>query len=249
VVFHSQTEPTIGIYGIEGSKPGSAAAAVWLAHRVIRPDRSGYGRILGQCMWTAKRLFCRLASMEDPRFAVTPFNQTPAEREGRPPGARLAEREMLRALAALDNAALLARLDQDKAAQRLFSQVGSDQVILAFALNPRNPDGSGNANLARANALNEAVFARCSVMEPREDLAGLDLVLTSSRFDPDVYGQGFVDAFCRRMGVRNAKGEGVAFLIATTMDPWTTETEDGDFQAVLIEALRAAAHAALADIG
>jgi len=31
---------------VEGSKPGAAAAAVWLAHRVIRPDRSGYGRIL-----------------------------------------------------------------------------------------------------------------------------------------------------------------------------------------------------------
>ena len=56
VVFHSQAEPTVGIYGVEGSKPGSAAAAVWLAHRVIRPDRSGYGRILGQCMWTSKRL-------------------------------------------------------------------------------------------------------------------------------------------------------------------------------------------------
>ena len=25
VVFHSQTEPTIGVYGVEGSKPGSAA--------------------------------------------------------------------------------------------------------------------------------------------------------------------------------------------------------------------------------
>ena len=69
VVFHSQTEPTVGIYGIEGSKPGSAAAAVWLAHRVIRPDTSGFGRILGQCMWTSKRMFCLLATLDDPRFS------------------------------------------------------------------------------------------------------------------------------------------------------------------------------------
>ena len=75
VVFHSQAEPTVGVYGIEGSKPGAAAAAVWLAHRVIRPDRSGYGRILGQCMWTSKRLFCRLATLEDPRFSITLFNR------------------------------------------------------------------------------------------------------------------------------------------------------------------------------
>ena len=83
VVFHSQTEPTVGIYGVEGSKPGSSAAAVWLAHRVIRPDRSGYGRILGQCMWTSKRLFCRLATLEDARFTITLFNRTPAETPAR----------------------------------------------------------------------------------------------------------------------------------------------------------------------
>ncbi len=110
VVFHSQAEPTVGIYGVEGSKPGSAAAAVWLAHRVIRPDRSGYGRILGQCMWTSKRLFCRLHTLDDPRFRITMFNQTPAERAA-PAGCELAaERQAIRALRGLDNAALEARL-------------------------------------------------------------------------------------------------------------------------------------------
>jgi glutamate/tyrosine decarboxylase-like PLP-dependent enzyme len=249
VVFHNQTEPTIGIYGVEGSKPGSAAAAVWLAHRVIRPDRSGYGRILGQCMWTAKRLYCRLVALEDARFAVTPFNTLPAERAGKPAGAIEAERAVLRDLVPLDNRALEARLAQDPAVARLFGQIGSDQVILAFALNPKGPDGRPNRSLARANALNEAVFARCSVIEPREDLAGLDLVLTSSRFEPSVYGQPFVDAYCRRMGLVPEVGAGVDFLICTTMDPWTTATAGGDFQAVLVEALRAAAHSALDEMG
>jgi glutamate/tyrosine decarboxylase-like PLP-dependent enzyme len=249
VVFHNQTEPTIGIYGVEGSKPGSAAAAVWLAHRVIRPDRSGYGRILGQCMWTAKRLYCRLVTMEDERFTVTPFNQLPAERAGKPPGAVEAEREALRDLVPLDNAALLERIRQEPATKALFNRIGSDQVILAFALNPKRADGRPNTSLALANALNEAVFARCSVMEPREDLSGLDLVLTSSRFDPSVYGQPFVDAFCRRMGVVPEPGAGVDFLICTTMDPWTTQTERGDFQGEIIEALRRAAYSALEEVG
>ncbi len=79
-------------------------------------------------------------------------------------------------------------------------------------------------------------------------MAGLDLVLTSSRFDPAVYGQHFVDAFCRRMGVIPEAGEGVDFLICTTMDPWTTETEAGDFQATLVEILRTATHDALNDL-
>ena len=243
MVFHNQAEPTVGVYGVEGSKPGSAAAAVWLAHRVIRPDRTGYGRIPGQCMGTAKRLFCRLVTMDDERFEVTAFNQTPAERAGAPRGARMAERAVLQELASLDNTALQARLAQDSKAAALFSQVGSDQVILAFALNPR-----GNPSLAWANALNEAVFGRCSVIEPREDWQGLDLVLTSSRFEPAVYGQGFVDTLCRRMGLTPEPGAGVDFLISTTMDPWTTETARGDFQVEIIEARRRAAHAAL-DVG
>ena len=245
VVFHSQTEPTVGVYGVEGSKPGASAAAVWLAHRVIRPDRNGYGRILGQCMWTSKRLFCRLATLEDTRFTVTLFNRTPAERR-RAPGAELArERAMLKRFAGLDNAGLRDLLDGNPVARELFGQIGSDQIILAFALNPLLPDGTPNADLARANALTDRVFTLCSVIEPQAELSGLDLILTSSRFDPAVYGQGFVDRFCRRMGAAPGPGMGVDFLVSTTMDPWTTEAGGVDFLGTIVSALRAAAHRAL----
>ena len=248
VVFHSQTEPTVGIYGVEGSKPGSAAAAVWLAHRVIRPDRSGYGRILGQCMWTAKRLFCRLATFDDPRFGITLFNRTPAERRRAGTRAITAERAMLRRFTELSNQELEALLHSDRASRELFAQIGSDQVILAFALNPRLPDGSANADLARANAFNERVFSRCSVVEPRPDLDDLELILTSSRFDPAIYGQAFVDSFCQRMGVAAPPREGVDFLISTTMDPWTTEAGDTDFLAIIEDALRRSAHRSLDEL-
>ena len=248
VVFHSQTEPTVGIYGVEGSKPGSAAAAVWLAHRVIRPDRSGYGRILGQCMWTSKRLFCRLATFDDPRFSITMFNRTPAERRRATPRAIAAERTLLRRFADLSNAELEALLHGDKAARELFAQIGSDQVILAFALNPKLPDGTANTDLARANALNERVFTHCSVVEPRANLDDLELILTSSRFDPAIYGQNFVDRFCRRMGVEAPPREGVDFLISTTMDPWTTEAGGTDFLVIIEDALRHSAHRSLDEL-
>ncbi len=253
VVFHSQSEPSVGVYGVEGSKSGAAAAAVWLAHRVIRPDRGGYGRILGQCMWTSKRLFCRLATLDDPRFSVTLFNRTPAERAGARPEELAAERAAIRRFVDLPNAELAVLLDRDAGAKALFDELGSDQVILAFALNLRETDGAMNRDLALANLFNERVFARCSVIEPRPDMnapgAGLDLMLTSSRFDPRVYGRAFVDAFCARMGVVPDEGPGVDFLISTSMDPWTTETERGDFLAVIEDALRAAAHRALDELG
>ena len=249
VVFHSQAEPTVGIYGVEGSKPGSAAAAVWLAHRVIRPDRSGYGRILGQCMWTSKRLFCRLHTLEDPRFRVTMFNATPAERARRPDDELAAERAAIRRFVEVDNAGLEAMLTADPDAKRLFTSLGSDQVILAFSLNFRTPDGRMNTELAKANALNDRVFQYCSLIEPRSDVSDLDLVLTSSRFEPGIYGHHFVDAFCRRLGVVPGGDEGVDFLISTTMDPWTTETDGGDFLAVIEAALVRAAHRALDELG
>ena len=249
VVFHSQAEPTVGIYGVEGSKPGSAAAAVWLAHRVIRPDRSGYGRILGQCMWTSKRLFCRLHTLDDPRFRITLFNQTPAERARRPETELEEERRLIRSFVDMSNAELEARLQDDPAAKTLFTSLGSDQVILAFSLNFRLPGGGMNDDLVKANALNDRVFNHCSLIDPREDLSDLELILTSSRYEPRIYSHHFVDAFCRRLGVRPQSDLGVDFLISTTMDPWTTETEGGDFLVTIQEALRRAAHRSLDELG
>jgi glutamate/tyrosine decarboxylase-like PLP-dependent enzyme len=248
VVFHEQTEESVGVYGLEGSRPGSAAAAVWLAHRVIRPDPSGYGRILGQCMWTSRRLACRLLTLDDPRFAVTLFNMTPAERDGGRAEEIAAERARIRAFAAMDNDALVARLRAEPADHALFSAIGSDQVILAFALNPRSAHGL-NRDRAQANAFNRRVFHHCSRIAPDRDIAGLDLILTSSAFDPRTYGRAFVDGFASRIGLVPDGDAGVDFLIWTTMDPWLTETEGGDFLGTLVEGLRRAAHRALDELG
>lgn len=40
----------IGKYILEGSKPGAAAAATFLSHRVVSLDKDGYGAVLGQTM-------------------------------------------------------------------------------------------------------------------------------------------------------------------------------------------------------
>ncbi|WP_028580180.1 hypothetical protein [Desulfogranum japonicum] len=51
-------EPTVGIYGIEGSKAGAASAAVFMSHRVIRPDSTGHAKVIRQCMATRNFLHC-----------------------------------------------------------------------------------------------------------------------------------------------------------------------------------------------
>jgi hypothetical protein len=47
------------------------------------------------------------------------------------------------------------------------------------------------------------------------------------------------------MGVVAVPGQGVDFLISTTMDPWTTEADGTDFLVTIEDALRRAAHGAL----
>ncbi len=47
----------LGQYILEGSKPGAAAAAVWVTHRVLPLDRRGFGRILKLTVRAAEHFF------------------------------------------------------------------------------------------------------------------------------------------------------------------------------------------------
>jgi glutamate/tyrosine decarboxylase-like PLP-dependent enzyme len=42
---------------LEGSRPGSATAALWLSHRVLAPDVSGYGHIVAQSLKSARYFY------------------------------------------------------------------------------------------------------------------------------------------------------------------------------------------------
>ncbi|HJV21118.1 MAG TPA: pyridoxal-dependent decarboxylase [Holophagaceae bacterium] len=43
-----------GTYALEGSRPGAAVAACWMAHRAVSLDAAGYGRILGESLRTSR---------------------------------------------------------------------------------------------------------------------------------------------------------------------------------------------------
>lgn len=252
VVYHSQSEPTVGIYGIEGSKPGAAATSVYLAHRVIRPDKTGYGKILSQCVWTSKRMYCRLATMQDrdpvqpSRFRTVVFQMLPAEIAGLGPDAVQREQDLVKSFVGLSNDDLLAKLRSDRDAAKLFREIGSDQVILTYALNFRDPaTGEWNTDPEKCRKLNNGIYNACSIVDRNESLDELDLILTGSEFDAASYGPDFVRHFSNRLGLVNPNAERLSFLISTTMNPWTTDTSQGDFLAVVEAALRKAAERAM----
>jgi glutamate/tyrosine decarboxylase-like PLP-dependent enzyme len=54
----------LGRFIFEGSKPGAAAAAVWLSHKVLPLDASGYGHLIEQTAAGAHRLYNALSTAD-----------------------------------------------------------------------------------------------------------------------------------------------------------------------------------------
>lgn len=250
VVFHGDAEPTVGIYGIEGSKPGAAAASVYLSHRVIRPSQSGYGKIIGQALFSCRKLYARLLTMatEEDSFVVTPVPRLPSERNGEGKEAMRQEVEKVHRL--VDQLKGSEIIDPEtggvinQEAMSLLQEIGPDQNILAYAFNFRLPDGSVNPELSRVNALNSEIYNRLSI-NPGEDIYGYRLVVSTTDLDVATYGSAFIDDYKERLGVSGSEGGVVTVLRSVVMDPWVTETSQGSFIDVLETEIRAAVNGAL----
>ena len=236
VVYHGEAEPTVGIYGLEGSKPGAAAASVYLSHKVIRPTKSGYGKIIGKALFNCKKLYARLLCMARPedRFIVVPVPRLPAEQSNSD-----VEKQIQFIRNRIDQASkneLLA----DQEAMQLLSEIGPDQNIITYAFNFKNPDGSLNTNLALANRLNRAIYDKLSI-NPGEDIYGYKLIVSTTDFDAAHYGEVFIEHYKQRLlGVSGASGSSITVLRSTVLDPWLSETSKGSFLDILEHEFRQA---------
>ena len=63
----------IGRFIFEGSKPGAAAAGVWMSHKVLPLDSSGYGRLIGETARGALLLHRRIGSGDWGPFTLIPL--------------------------------------------------------------------------------------------------------------------------------------------------------------------------------
>jgi len=235
VVFHGDAEPTVGIYGIEGSKPGAAAAAVYLSHRVIRPSKSGYGKIIGQALFSSKKLYSRLLCMSRPDdpFVAVPLARLPGNPVGQDADA-LIDR-IRQSIDGRDNDAIA----RDSAAMDLLKELGPDQNILAYAFNLK-----GNIRLDEANRLNKALYEQLSI-DPGSDIYGYDLIVSTTDIDATHYGEAFIEDYKRRLGVGGSPGSSITVLRSVVMDPWVTETAEGSFIDVLEKEFRKALTSAI----
>ncbi len=269
VVFHGGVDVTVGPYGIEGSKPGAAAASVYLSHKVIPLDTSGYGRLLGRCLFNSKRFYAALVTMdltvsdksqaEKTGIHITPFQRLPAEQQGASKPDILEQKKYISknfvncsTQALIDDVLGMNRgvpSEDQKKAQEIFKEIGSDLSIVTYAFNFSTATGLNN-DLELMNKLNDKIFRALS-LQPSDSgkIPSVKMFVTASAFDPAHYGKALVDDFAIRAGVVPVPGSAIDFLISTTQNPWLSTTSEGNIMiGQLIEVLRETAIAAANEI-
>lgn len=235
VVYHGGVDPTVGVYGVEGSKPGAAAAAVYFSHKVIRPNTSGYGKISGECFFNVKRFYAALVclNIEPLPFFVVPL--IPIEEvQQRLPNISVNYEFIRDRIVNVSNEELMA----DAEAFSVFKELGGDQTIVTYMYNFYNDDGSANTSTAKLNALNDAIYKAFSYKPFEKHTQTTEIVVTSSSFTRENYGDVFMDQLRNRLGVTDQPQLAIDFIISTIMNPFLTNTVKGSFIPELISIIK-----------
>ncbi|KAI1854573.1 hypothetical protein JX266_000691 [Neoarthrinium moseri] len=222
---------SIGIYGVEGSKPGAAAMSAWLSNKTIGLDQKGYGTLLAEVTWTCTRLSAEWAALTDSSspFICVPFNELPSELvEGFTPESVEAEKARIRRDILQKSNSQIVLDDQsrpdDQKAMKLMRDLGSDLNINAFALNFRHANGKLNEDVEEANYLMQRVIEELSVDSPTDDPTKIPLYLTSTEFSDELYGK-CKKHFMKRLGLEDSTQD-LMVLRNVVMSPFPT---DGNF--------------------
>ena len=231
-------EPTTGIFGLEGSKAGAAAASVYLSHRVIRPDTTGYGKIINQSMRNVKEFYARLAAagIANRSYAITTLA---------PSGEiNLKERRHIydRLLSKLQEASPTGMQEAlaDPELSDILRNQGPDQNIVDYVFNFKYEDGYVNTDPQAFDAFNQAVYDAfhvdwLAIDKGEKRLQDYPVLISSTRFDRSVYGDTFMNSFASRIGLAQPREIGnLICLRSTVMSPYLMYTEAGSFLAEIL---------------
>ncbi|KAE8147892.1 pyridoxal-dependent decarboxylase conserved domain protein [Aspergillus avenaceus] len=209
----------IGIYGVEGSKPGAAAMSVWLSNECIGLNETGYGALLGEAAFTSSRISAYWAALteKDDKFVCVPLNRLPSEVNG---GDVEGEKKKIREqILCQENAAIVDKREL----MTLLRALGSDLNINAFALNWRYADGRLNDDIEEANYLMRKVVEKLSISTPDDDPVKIPFYLTSTEFKHEEYGA-CAENFMRRLAIDRST-ENLMVLRNVVMSPFPTRNQ------------------------
>lgn len=231
------TATSIGVFGIEGSKPGASVMSTWFSNACIGMGPNGYGKLLSEVTFTCSRLSAEWAAMstKDDAFTVVPLNELPSEvAKDTSPEKVEQERQKIRDRVLQKTNEEIVDEDEnrpeDDKALALLRALGSDLNINAFSTNWRYADGTLNTEVEEANYYNQRVIQRLSVDSPEDEPTKIPFYLTSTTFMIHEYGQ-CAQHFKKRLGLFEDQVD-LVVMRNVVMSPWPT---DGNFIARLIQ--------------
>ncbi|MFC3702108.1 pyridoxal phosphate-dependent decarboxylase family protein [Reinekea marina] len=253
VVFHDSEDANVGLYGIEGSKPGASACSVFLAHDVIGLHNQGYGLLLNQCVYNNKLFYLGLIALfsDEDELTLTTFQRLPSEKS---PAATEADIEAEKQYAITtfneincdEMAQLLAKpnkTSEEKRRCELFTQIGGDLSIINYSFNFKI-NGVVNRNVELFNELNNRIFNRLSLRLTdinTESVPSTPMFITASEFSTETYSNELIAHYAQRCGVLVTHEQRLKFLISTTQNPWLSQTSEGNFIPTLMNVLKTTA--------
>jgi hypothetical protein len=162
---------------------------------------------------------------QNKHFIIVPFNKLPGDEDK-------TKEEIQKNILEKRNSDIM----NDEKAMALLRTIGSDLNINAFCCNfflpdDNGPNGNGklNQDVEQANDLNKRIVDRLSISSPTDDPADIDLFLTSTVFEKELYGT-CAENYKARVGVKGPKD--LFVLRNVVMSPFPT---DGNFIKTLAE--------------
>jgi len=206
-VFHGDNDPTMGVYGLEGSKPGAGPTGILMSHNVIGLDKSGYGRILGQCTTTTKlfySLWLTVARDDDP-FICVPIQEVPEKWKD-------TAKDLINNKIAMKTMKDIF-VDGDDDAKEFLRQCGPDTMINSFVVNFKD-----NKDVEKANKLQVALADAMNIYVGTNPHR-IPLLIMQSGLDAEKHGEGLSN-FKRRIGLCHDDGTNLNVMCNCCMNPW-----------------------------
>jgi hypothetical protein len=232
----SASDPTVGLFGIEGSRPGAAAAALYFAHSCLRPDCNGYGEIINLSVYNAKQFYSSLQFVENiesgPRWRAVTL--TPLSSDV--PKSFLKSKILGRSLE---------EIRSDSVTMAALRTVGPDQNLVDFGFNFHDMGAGENTSTSRYNDYIQSLYEAMSVKFKDDGkaspIAGMQFMVSMTTFKRTYYGDEFMDSFAKQLGLVKAEGDPIDelnCLRSSVMGPFVSDTVAGSFWPTLTEIIK-----------
>ncbi|KAL0575884.1 hypothetical protein V5O48_006084 [Marasmius crinis-equi] len=228
----SDDNNSMGIYGVEGSKPGAAPVGVCMSLQVLKTQ--GYADLLGTAMLTGTKMYARwaTATLDSKSLLIVPFNRLPSERkpEGGSGSSEVCSerrgadfdrpevvderRHILKTIVERTNS----ELQKDEDALSLMRKLGSDLMINAFACNFYIGDNL-NTDVVEASFLNQRLYKRLSITSTEDLPNEKPIIIMGTEFSQEKYGEALT-LYKKRLGLSGK--EDLYALSNVSMSPWPT---------------------------